>query len=88
MFRNKEDENGNPVRRKARLVVKSFLQKPGLDYNDTYAPVAKLATIRIVLSVGVLKGFNFHQRDVKTAFLHGEPQEEIYSQRDKARYAV
>ena len=78
VFRIKEDENGRDVRYKARLVAKGFQQKPGLDYEETYAPVAKLATIRIILAVGVREGFFFHQMDVKTAFLHGELKETIY----------
>lgn len=78
VFRTKMDENGNLVRHKARLVVKGFLQKEGIDYNETYSPVAKLTTIRIVLAVGVKNGFIFHQLDVKTAFLHGLLKEEIY----------
>lgn len=77
VFRTKEDEEGNPVRRKARLVVKGFLQKSGFDYHETYAPVAKLTTIRMVLAVGVQRGFHFHQMDVKTAFLHGDLRETI-----------
>ena len=52
-----------------RLVVKVFLQKLGIDYEETYSPVAKLSTIRIVLAVGVRRGLYFHQLDIKTAFL-------------------
>lgn len=78
VFRIKEDENGCAVRYKARLVAKGFLQRPGLDFEETYAPVAKLATIRIILAVGVHEGFVFHQMDVKTAFLHGDLKETIY----------
>lgn len=78
VFRIKEDGNGNATRYKARLVAKGFLQKYGVDYNETYAPVAKLTTIRAVLAVGTYRKYYFHQLDVKTAFLHGDLSEEIY----------
>nr|XP_029717511.1 uncharacterized protein LOC115260614 [Aedes albopictus] len=78
VFRLKEDEHGNAIKCKARLVVKGYLQKPGMDYQETYAPVAKLTTIRTVLAVGVQRRCFFHQMDVKTAFLHGDLREKIY----------
>lgn len=78
VFRVKDDADGNPVRYKARLVAKGFLQKHGLDYADTFAPVAKLATIRTVLAASVHQGFSLHHMDVKTAFLYGELKENIY----------
>lgn len=78
VFRLKEDETGRQVRHKARLVVKGFLQRPGIDFEDTYAPVAKLSTVRVVLAVAVNEGFDIHQMDVKTAFLHGILKEELY----------
>lgn len=78
VFVIKEDENGVPTRYKARLVAKGFLQEEGVDYHETYAPVAKLTTIRVVLAVGMHKNLQFHQLDVKTAFLHGKLDEEIY----------
>ena len=62
VFRVKEGENGNPVKYKARLVVKGFLQKPGMDYHEIYAPVAKQTTIRTVLAVGIQKGCYFHKK--------------------------
>lgn len=65
-----EDENGKPIKHKARLVAKGFLQKEGIDYVETYAPVAKLTTIRMVLAIGLHLGLHFHQLDVKTAFLY------------------
>lgn len=78
VFRIKEDENGNPVRYKARLVAKGFQQKPGLDYGETYAPVARMATIRTVLAVAVQQKMHIQQLDVKTAFLYGELDETVY----------
>lgn len=78
VFVIKTDANGSPVRFKARLVAKGFLQKFGVDYEETYSPVAKLSTLRTVLAVGVRRGYTFYQLDVKTAFLHGELKEDIY----------
>ena len=78
IFKIKEDGVGKPIRYKARLVAKGYLQKPGLDYDETYSPVAKLSSIRIVLAVGVLNQMYFHQLDVKTAFLYGELEEDLY----------
>ena len=78
VFKLKEDEYGNPIRYKARLVAKGYLQKPGVDYDETYSPVAKLTTLRIVLAVGVHKNMYFHQLDVKTAFLYGDLDENVY----------
>lgn len=78
IFRVKEDEDGQAVRYKARLVAKGYLQRHGVDFEETYAPVAKLSTVRTVLAVGVHKQFHFHQMDVKTAFLHGDLKEDIF----------
>jgi len=78
VFAVKMDANGQPSRYKARLVAKGYLQKEGIDYNETYAPVAKLTTIRVVLAVGIHQQLMFHQLDVKTAFLHGSLDEELY----------
>ena len=78
IFKIKTDALGKPVRYKARLVAKGFLQKEGIDFEDTYAPVAKFATIRTLLAVGVARSMFFHQLDVKTAFLYGNLKENIY----------
>lgn len=78
VFKLKEDENDRPVWHKARSVAKGYLQKHGRDFEETYAPVAMLATIRVVLAVGVHHKFYFHKMDVRTAFLHGRLKETIY----------
>ena len=78
IFTIKCDENGEVSRFKARLVVRGCRQKQGIDYDETYAPVAKLATIRILLAVSVKKNMAIHQMDVKTAFLNGILVEDVY----------
>jgi hypothetical protein len=66
------------VRNKSRLVTQGFSQKEGIDYEETFPPVAHLEEIRILLSFSVAKGFNLHQMDVKSAFLNGVLDEEVY----------
>ncbi|WVZ14797.1 hypothetical protein V8G54_012363 [Vigna mungo] len=77
VYRVKEDHDGSK-RYKARLVVKGFQQKEGVDYIEIFAPVVKLNTIRSVLSIVASEGLYLEQLDVKTAFLHGDLDEEIY----------
>jgi hypothetical protein len=66
------------VRNKSRLVAQGFSQKEGIDYEETFAPVARLEAIRILLSFSEAKGFKLHQMDVKSAFLNGVLEEEVY----------
>jgi ATP-binding cassette subfamily B (MDR/TAP) protein 1 len=77
VYRVKEDHDGSK-RYKARLVVKGFQQKEGVDYTEIFAPVVKLNTIRSVLSIVANKELYLEKLDVKTAFLHGDLDEEIY----------
>jgi hypothetical protein len=67
------------VRNKSRLVAQGFSQKDGIDYEETLAPVARLEVIRILLAFSVTKGFKLHQMDVKSAFLNGVLEEELYA---------
>ncbi|KAF1318371.1 Integrase catalytic core protein, partial [Globisporangium splendens] len=78
VFKVKETVEGLIERYKARLVAKGFLQKYGVDFEETFAPVAKFASIRITLSIAAQHKLVLHQMDVKTAFLNGLLEEEIY----------
>ncbi|GAB1869619.1 Gag-pol polyprotein [Camponotus japonicus] len=78
IFKIKRDENGDIERYKARLVVKGCSQRKGFDYSETYAPVARLTTVRTLLSVINHEVLLASQMDVKNAFLHGHIEEEIY----------
>jgi hypothetical protein len=69
--KNKEGERGEVVSNKSKLVAQGFNQKEGIDYEETFAPVAHLEVIRILLAFVVAKGFKLLQMDVKSAFLNG-----------------
>jgi hypothetical protein len=78
VFRNKQDEHGVVTRNKARLVAKEYSQVEGLYFGETYAPVARLESIRILLAYATYHGFKLYQMDVKSAFLNGPIKEEVY----------
>ncbi|MGI4673506.1 reverse transcriptase domain-containing protein, partial [Klebsiella pneumoniae] len=78
VFRNKMDENGIITRNKARLVAKGYCQEEGIDFDETFAPVARLEAIRIFLAYAAHANFKVYQMDVKSAFLNGELEEEVY----------
>jgi hypothetical protein len=77
-IRKKQDEHGVVTRNKARLVAKGYSQVEGLDFDETFAPVARLESIRMLLAYATHHGFKIYQMDVKNAFLNGPIKEEVY----------
>lgn len=78
VYRNKLDENGEVTRNKARLVFKGYAQEEGIDYGETFSPVARLEGVRTLLSYSAYKGFKVYEMDVKFAFLNGILEEKVY----------
>ncbi|GJR06655.1 putative ribonuclease H-like domain-containing protein [Tanacetum coccineum] len=78
VFRNKKDERGIVVRNKARLVAQGYTQEEGIDYDEVFAPVARIEAIRLFLAYASFMGFIVYQMDVKSAFLYGTIEEEVY----------
>ncbi|KAK9930160.1 hypothetical protein M0R45_027212 [Rubus argutus] len=78
IFRNKSDEFGNITRNKARLVAQGYTQVEGIDFDETFAPVARLESVRLLLAIACHLHFKLFQMDVKSAFLNGVLQEEVY----------
>ncbi len=78
VFKIKQGANGEVERYKARLVARGFTQTYEVDYNKTFAPIAKFTSIRCILALAALEDMEIHQMDMKIAFLNGELEEEIY----------
>jgi hypothetical protein len=78
VFRNKQDERGVVTRNKARLVAKGHSEVEGLDFNETFAPVASLESIRLLLAYATHHNFKLYQIDVKSVFSNGPIKEEVY----------
>lgn len=78
VFRVKRNQDGIITRYKARLCAKGYAQKEGIDYNEIYAPTTRFDSIRVLLAIANMKDYEFKQFDIKTAFLYGELEENIY----------
>nr|GEX49155.1 retrovirus-related Pol polyprotein from transposon TNT 1-94 [Tanacetum cinerariifolium] len=78
LFKNKHDEENTVIRNKTRLVVRGYRQEEGINFGESFAPVARMEAIRIFLAYATHKGFTVYYMDVKTAFLHGSLKEDVY----------
>nr|GEX79313.1 ribonuclease H-like domain, reverse transcriptase, RNA-dependent DNA polymerase [Tanacetum cinerariifolium] len=78
VYRNKKDERGIDIRNKARLVAQGHTQEEGINYEEVFAPVARIEAIRLFLTYASFMGFPVYQMDVKSAFLYGTIEEEVY----------
>ncbi|GKA90802.1 putative ribonuclease H-like domain-containing protein, partial [Tanacetum coccineum] len=77
-FKNKKDEIGIVIRNKARMVAQGYAQEEGIDYDEVFAPVVRIEAIRLFLAYASFKDFIVYQMDVKSAFLYGKIEEEVY----------
>ena len=80
VFKVKKDPEGNIVKHKARLVAKGYAQREGVDFEEVFAPVARIETVRLIIALAAKSGWKVHHMDVKSAFLNGDLIEEVYVQ--------
>lgn len=78
VYKLKRDSKGEVVKYKARLVAKGYVQRQGVDFEEVFAPVAKIEIVRLLIALATQRKWQVHHMDVKTGFLNGELQEEVY----------
>jgi hypothetical protein len=78
VYKIKHNADRSVSRYKVRLVAKGYAQTYGIDYKETYSPVAKMTTVRVIIAMATTKGWSLHQMDVNNVFLHGDLQKEVY----------
>ena len=78
VFRNKLNEDGKATRNKARLVCKGYAQVEGIDFEEMFSPMARMEAIRMILAYACYKRIKVYHMDVKSTFLNGEVEEEVY----------
>jgi hypothetical protein len=78
VFKLKRDEAGAIVKHKARLVARGFLQQEGIDFDDAFAPVARMESVRLLLALSAQEGWHVHHMDVKSTFVNDDLKEEVY----------
>ena len=78
VFKLKKDPDGKIVKHKARLVAKGYAQVQGVDFEEVFAPVARIETVRVLLALAAKGGWEVHHMDVKSAFLNGDLAESVY----------
>ena len=83
IFKNKSDEHGTVIRNKSRLVAQGYIQVEGIDFDETFSPVVRLESIRILLAIASHLNFKLYQMNVKSAFLNEMLQEEVYVEQAK-----
>ncbi|GKE29524.1 putative ribonuclease H-like domain-containing protein, partial [Tanacetum coccineum] len=77
-FKNKKDERGIVIKNKARLGAQGYTQEEGIDYDEVFAPIARIEAIRLFLAYASFKDFVVYQMDVKSTFLYGKIEEDVY----------
>ena len=78
VYKLKKDAEGKVIKHKARLVAKGYVQEQGIDFEEVFAPVARMESVRLLIALAVQEAWKLHHMDVKTAFLNGELEEEVY----------